>query len=187
MTRSFWSVFIPIPKKGSTKDCSNYQTIGLISHASKVLLKILHTSLQQYLKWEPLYVQPGFTKGRRTRDQIANICWTIEKTRELQKNIYFCFIDYAKATDRADHNKMWEILKEIGIPDHLTCLLRKLYMGQETTDRTLHWRTSCSKLGIEYNKAVYCHLLILLMCRVHHVKCKAGWVTSWNQDCWEKH
>ena len=91
----------------------------LISQASKVLLKILHTSLQQYLKWEPLYVQAGFTKGRRARDQIANICWTIEKTRELQKNIYFCFIDYTKATDCADHNKMWKILKEIGIPDHI--------------------------------------------------------------------
>ena len=147
MTRSFWSVFIPIPKKGSTKDCSNYQTIGLISHASKVLLKILHTSLQQYLKWEPLYVQPGFTKGRRTRDQIANICWTIEKTRELQKNIYFCFIDYAKATDRADHNKMWEILKEIGIPDHLTCLLRNLYAGQEATAKTLNGTTDWFRIA----------------------------------------
>ena len=120
------SVFIPIPKKGNAKECSNYYTIALISHASKVMLKILQARLQQYVNCELPDVQAGFRKGRGTRDQIANICWIIEKAREFQKNIYFCFIDYAKAFDCMDHNKLWKILKEMGIQDHLTCLLRNL-------------------------------------------------------------
>ena len=118
------SVFIQIPKKGSAKECSNYHTIALISHASKVMLKILQARLQQYVNHELLDIQAGFRKGRGTRDQIANISWIIEKARGFQKNIYFCFIDYAKAFDCVDHNKLWKILKEMGIPDHLTCLLR---------------------------------------------------------------
>jgi len=101
-----YAVFIPIPKKGNTKECSNYRTIALIAHASKVMLKILQARLQQYVNHELPDVQAGFRKGRGTRDQIANICWIIEKARELQKNIYFCFIDYAKALDYADHNKL---------------------------------------------------------------------------------
>ena len=117
------SVFIPIPKKGNAKDCSNYHTIAVISHANKVVLKILQTRLQQYVNHKLPDVQAGFRKGRRTRDQIANICWIIEKARVSQKNIYLCFIDYAKAFDCVDHHKLWKILKEIGIPDHLTCLL----------------------------------------------------------------
>ena len=100
------SVFIPIPKKGNAKECSNYRTIALISRASKVMLKILQARLQQYLNCEIPDVQAGFRKGRGTRDQIANICWIIEKAREFQKNIYFCFIDYAKASDCVDHNKL---------------------------------------------------------------------------------
>ena len=100
------SVFIPIPKKGNVKECSNYHTIALISHASKVMLKILQARLQQYVNRELPDVQAGFRKGRRTRDQIANIRWIIEKAREFQKNIYFCFIDYAKAFDCVDHNKL---------------------------------------------------------------------------------
>ena len=128
------SVFIPIPKKGNPKDCSNYRTIALISHASKVILKILQARLQQYVNWELPDVQASFRKGRGTRDQIASICWIIENAREFQKNIYFCFIDYTKAFDCVDHNKLWKILKEMGIPDHLTCLLRNLYAGQEATD-----------------------------------------------------
>ena len=127
------SVFIPIPKKGNAKECSNYRTIALISHASKVMLKILPTRLQQYMNHEFPDVQGGFKKGRGTRDQIANIRWIIEKARGFQKNIYFCFIDYAKAFDCVDHYKLWEILQEMGIPDHLTCLLRNLYAGQEAT------------------------------------------------------
>ena len=106
-------------------------TIALISHASKVILKILQARLQQYVNLELPDVQTGFRKGRGTRDQIANIHWIIEKAREFQKNIYFCFIDYAKAFDCVDHNKLWKILKEMGIPDHLTCLLRNLYAGKE--------------------------------------------------------
>ena len=98
------------------------------------MLKILQARLQQYVNHELLDVQAGFRKGRGTRDQIANICWIIEKARELQKNIYFYFIDYAKAFDCVDHNKLWKILKEVGSPDHLTCLLRNLYAGQEATN-----------------------------------------------------
>ena len=135
------SVFIPIPKKGNAKECSNYRTIALISHASKVMLKILQARLQQCMNHELLDVQAGFRKGRGTRDQIANICWIIEKAREFQKSIYFCFIDYAKAFDCTDHNKLWKILKEIGIPDHLTCLLRHLYAGKEAIVRTGHGKT----------------------------------------------
>ena len=100
------------------------------------MVKILHARLQQYVNCELPDVQAGFRKGRGTRDQIANIRWIIKKAREFQKNIYFCFIDYAKAFDCVDHNKLWLILKEMGIPDHLTCLLRNLYAGQEATVRT---------------------------------------------------
>ena len=104
-----------------------------------------------------LDVQAGFRKGRGIRDQIANICWIMEKAREFQKNIYFCFIDYAKAFDCVDHNKLWKILKEMGIPDHLTCLLRNLYAGQEATVRTGHGTTDWFQIGKEYLKAVYFH------------------------------
>ena len=110
------SVFIPIPKKGNAKNCSNYHTITRISHASKVMLKILQARIQQHVNRELPDVQAGFRKGRGTRDQIANICWIMEKAREFQKNIYFCFIDHAKAFDCVDHNKLWKILKEMGIP-----------------------------------------------------------------------
>ena len=125
------SVFIPIPKKGYAKECSNYHTIALISHSSKVILKILQARLQQYVNCELPDVQAGFRKSRGNRDQIANIHWVMEKTREFQKNIYFCFIDHAKAFDWVDHNKPWKILKEMEIPDDQTCLLRNLYVGQE--------------------------------------------------------
>ena len=101
-----WSVFIPIPKKGNAKECSNYHTIALISHASKTVLKILQARLQQYVNHELSDVQAGFRKGRGTRDQIANIRWIIKEAREFQKNIYICFIDYAKAFDCVDHNKL---------------------------------------------------------------------------------
>ena len=119
------SVFIPIPKKGSAKDCSNYRTVVLISHASKVMLKILQAKLQQYVNHELPNVQAGFRKGRGTRDQIANVCWIMEKTKEFQKSIYFCFIDYSKAFDSVDHNKLRKILKEMGIPDHLSEVSQK--------------------------------------------------------------
>ena len=132
------SVFIPIPKKGNTKECSNYHTIALISHASKVMLKFLQARLQQYMNHELPDVQAGFRKGRETRDQIDNICWIIKKAREFQKNIYFSFTDYAKAFDCVDHNELWKILQEMGRPDHLTCLPISLYADQEATFRTRH-------------------------------------------------
>ena len=135
------SVFIPIPKKGNAKECSNYRTIALISHANKVMLKIPQARLQQYVNCALPDVQAGFRKGRGTRDQLANICWIIEKAKMFSKNIYFCFIDYAKAFYCVDHNKLWTILKEMGIADHLTCLLRNLYADQEATVRTGHGTT----------------------------------------------
>ena len=141
------SVFIPILKKGNAKECSNYRTFALISHASKVMLKILQARLQQNVNRKLPDVQAGFRKGRGTRDQIANIRWIIEKAREFQENIYFCFIDYAKAFDCVDHSKLWKILREMGISDHLTCLLRNLYSGQEATVRTGHGRTDWFQIG----------------------------------------
>ena len=115
------------------------------------MLKILQARIQRYINRELPDVQAGFRRGRGTRDQIANICWVIEKAREFQKNIYFCFIDYAKAFDCVDHNKMWKILKEMRIPDHLICLPRNLYAGQEATVRTglvPNWERSTSGLYI---------------------------------------
>ena len=117
------SVFIPIPKKGNAKECSNYCTIAFISHTSKVMLKILQAKLQQYVNQELPDVQAGFRKGRGTRDQIANIRQITEKSTEFQKNIYFCFTDCAEAFNCVHYKKWWEILREMGIPDRLTCLL----------------------------------------------------------------
>ena len=148
------SVFFPGPKKGNAKECSNYHTIALISHASKVMLKILQARLQQYVNCELPDIQAGFRKGRGIRDQIA-IRWIIKKAREFQKNIYFCFTDYANALDCVDIDKLWKILKDMGIPDHLTCLLRKLVKKQQL-ELDMEQQTG-SKLGKEYIKAVYCH------------------------------
>ena len=135
------SVFIPIPKKGNAKECSNYHTIAFISHTSKVMLKILQDRLQPHMNCELPDVQDGFIKVRGTRDEIVNICWIIKKAKQFQKNICFCFIDYAKAFDCVDHNKLSKILNEMGIPDHLACLLRNIYAGQEATVRTRHGTT----------------------------------------------
>ena len=140
------SVFIPIPKRGNAKEYSHYRTIALISQQNKVMLKILQVRLQQYVNCELPDVQAGFTKGRGTRDQIACICWIIKKAREFQKNIYFCFIDYAKTFDCVDHKNMWKTLQEMGIPDHPTCLLRNLYAGQVATFRTGHGTTDRFKI-----------------------------------------
>ena len=125
------------------------------------MLKILQAGLQQYVNCELPDVQAGFRKGRGTRDQIANICWIMEKAREFQINIYFCFIDYAKAFDCVDHNKLWKILKEMGIPDHLTYLLRNLYVGQEAAVRTEHGTTDWFQIGKGVCQAAYCHLAYL--------------------------
>ena len=126
------------------------------------MLKILQARLQQYMNWELPDVQAGFRKGRGTRDQIADICWVIEKAREFQKNINFCFIDYAKAFDFVDHNKLWQILQEMGIPDHMTCLLRNLYAGQEATVRTRYGKMNWFKTG----KGV-CQGCILPLCFIN--------------------
>ena len=128
------------PKKGIAKECSNYRTFALILHASRVMFKILQARLQHYVNRELPDVQAGFRKGRGTRDQIANISGSSKKQESSKKTIYFCFIDYAKAFNCVDHNKLWKILKEMGIPDHLTCLLRNLYAGQEATGHgTTDW------------------------------------------------
>ena len=135
----------PIPKKGSAKECSNNHTTAFISHASKIMLKILQASLQQYVNQEFPEVQARFRKGRGTRDQIANIHWIIEKARDFQKDN--CFIDYAKAFDCVNHKKLWKIFQEVGIPDHLTSLLRNLYAAQETTVKTRRRTTDWFQIG----------------------------------------
>ena len=138
---SFQSLRKAMPKNVQT-------TVQLYSpHTSKVMFKMLQARLQRYVNRELPDVQAGFRKGRWTRDQIANICYIINKAREFQKNIYFCFIDYTKAFDCIDHNKLWKILKEMGIPDHLTCLLRNLYAGQEATVRTGHGTMDWFQIG----------------------------------------
>ena len=140
-------VFIPIPKKGNAKESSNYHTIALISHTIKVMLKILQARLQQYVNRELADVQAGFRKGRGTWDQIANICWIMEKARQFQKNIYFCFLDYAKAFNWVDYNQLWKILKQLGISDHLSCLLRHLYAFQadSLSSEPVWITTNCGK------------------------------------------
>ena len=133
-----------------------------LTHNSKVMLKILQARLQQYMNRELPYVQDGFRKGRGTRHQIAKICRIMEKAKEFQKNNYFCFIDYAKAFDSVDHNKLWKILREKAIPDLLTCLLRNQYAGQEATVRTGHGTTHWFQIRKEYIKVIYCHPAYLI-------------------------
>ena len=142
--------------------------IALISHTSKIMLKILQARLQQYMNQELPDVQAGFRKGRGTRDQIANICWIIEKAREFQKNIGF--IDYIKAFDCVDHDKLWNILQEMGIPDHLTCLFRNLYAGQEGTVRTGRETTDWFKSGKEVHQG--CILSIYYLTCMQSTSCK---------------
>ena len=131
----------PISKNGNAKECSNYHTVVIILHSSKIMLKILQDRLQQYMNWELPDVQGGFRKGRGIINQIANICWIIKKAREFQKNISFFFIDYTKDFDSVDHNKLWKRLKEMGGLDHHLCLLRNLYAGEDATVRTGHGTT----------------------------------------------
>ena len=141
------------------------------------MLKILQARLQQYMNRELPDVQGWFRKVRGPRDHIADILWIIKKAREFQKNIYFCFIVYAKAFDCVDHNKVWKILKEMWISDHLTCLLRNLYAGQEATVRTVHGTVDWFQIGKEYIKAVYCHPAYLTYMQN----------TSWEMLDWMKH
>ena len=148
-------------KKGEAKVWSNYHTVALISHTSKMMLKILQARLQQHVNCELADVQAGFRKGRGTRDQITNICWIIKKATEFQKNIFFCFINYAKAFDGMDHHHLWKILKEMGIPDHLTCLLRTcMHVRKQQLELDMEHQTD-AKSGKECIKATYCHLAYL--------------------------
>ena len=140
---------IPIPKKGSNKECANHQTVELISHASKVMLKILHARLQHYANQELPDVQTGFRKGRGTRDQIANIRWIIEKAREFQKDFYLCYIDYAKASDCVDHEKYGKLC--------LTCLLRNCIQVNKQQLEPCMEQLIGSRWGKEYDRAVCCH------------------------------
>ena len=139
------TAFIPTPKKGNAKECSNYRKIALISYASKGTHKILQARLQQYVNWELPDVHVRFRKDRGTKDQIASIHCITGKSRELKKKKKVCFIDYTKASDCMDHNELWKILKEVGILNHLICLLRSLYAGQEATVRIRH-RTDWCKI-----------------------------------------
>ena len=171
-----------IPKKGNAMECSNYCKTALISHASKVMLKILQARLQQYMNWELLDVQARLRKGRETKDQNGNICWITEIAREFQKEkkkkkIYFCFIDYTNACDGVDHNKLWKIIKEMRIPDDLTCLLRDLYAGQEATVRTGHGTTGWFQIG----KRV-CQGCISSRCYLTYMQS-----TSYEMPGWMKH
>ena len=148
------------------------------------MLKILQARLQQYMNQELPDVQAGFRRGRGIRAQTANICWIIELAKKFQKNIYFCFIDYAKAFDCVNHNKMWETVKEMRKPDYLSCLLRNLYAVQEATvrtgDGTIHW----FKIGKGVHQGCILSLCLFnLYAEYYHVKCQAGWSSNWNQDC----
>ena len=171
----------------SPKECSNYHTAALISHTSKEVLKILQARLQQYMNREVPDVEAGFRKGRGTRDLIANICWIIEKARELQKNIYFCFTDYANVFDYVDHNKLWEILKETGISDHLPCLLRNLSAGQEATVRTGHGTTDWFQIGKGVRQGCILSPCLFNLYAEYVMRNTDGRSTSWNQDCWEEY
>ena len=150
-------VFIPISKKCNAKECSIYHSIVFISHSSKIVIWIFQARLQQYMNWELPDVQARYRRGRGTRN--LSKCWIIEKARKFPQDIYFCFIDYAKAFDYVGHIKLWKILKETGIPDHFACLLRRLKKKKKKTESDKeHW--AVSKSGKEWVKAVYCHLLI---------------------------
>ena len=163
-----------MPKKGNAKECSNYSTIPFISHASKEMLKILQVRIQQFLNHELSYVAVRFRKGRGTKDQVAIICWIIEKTREFQKNIYSYFITYAKSLC-VNHINLWKILKDTGISDNLTCLLTSPYAGQEATVRTWHGTTDWFKIGEEYIQAVWCHPVYLTSAQSASYK-MSGWM-----------
>ena len=152
------------------------------------MLKIRQARLHQYVNRELPDVQVGFRKGRGTRDQIANIHWIIQKAREFQKNIYFCFIDFAKAFDFVDHNKLCKILKEVRIPDHLTCLLRNMYAGQEATIRTGHGTTDQIGKGVRQGCILSpCLFNFYAEYIMRNTGLEEAQKKCWKQDCWEKY
>ncbi|CAF0988117.1 unnamed protein product, partial [Didymodactylos carnosus] len=143
------SIFVPIPKKTNGKDCSNYRTVALISHASKIMLKVIQGRLQPYIERELPDVQAGFRRGRGTRDQITNLRWIMEKAREFQNEAFLCFIDYGKAFDCVGHTRLWNVLQEMGIPKHLVELIKNLYANQEATVKTEYGNTDWFNIGKE--------------------------------------
>ena len=171
------SLFIVIPKKDNVKESSNYHTFALISHTGQLMLKIFQARLQQYMNWELPDVQAVFRKGSGTRDQSAYIHWVIKKGREFQENIYFCFTGYTKAFDCIDHSKLWRILQDMEIPDHLTCLLRNLYAVLKQQLEPDMEQLTGSKLDKEYVKAVHCHPAYLTC--MQNTSCEmTGWMKS---------
>ena len=166
--------FHSIPKERQYQRMFKLLQIVLISHASKVMLKILQVRFQQCVYCELPDVLAGYRKGKGTRDRIAKMRWIIQKAREFQTNNYFCFIDYAKAFDGVDHNKLWKILNKMGIPDHLTCLLRNLYAVQEATFTTTHGTRLITNRKRSMLRLYIVTLFILLICRVYFVKCQAA-------------
>ena len=178
------------PKERQCQRLLNFCTIALISHASKVMLKILQARLQQYMNCELPNTQAGFRKGRGTRDQVANICWIIKRAREFQNSIYFCPIDYAKAFDCVNHNKLKNSWRDGNTrPPDLPLEKSVLQVRKQhlELDMEQQERQTCFKSGKEYVNTIYCHSAYLTYIRVYHVKCRAGWSTSCNQDCWEKY
>ena len=179
------SVFLPIPMKGNAKECSNYRTITLISHASKVMLNILQDRLHQYLNWEFPDVQAWFRKDRVTRNQIATSAGSLKKQESSRNTSTSASLT---AFDCVDHSKLWKLLKEIGIPDHLimppeksACRLRSNSLNWTWNNGLVpNWERSTLKLYIVT-------LLMVLLCRVPHAKCQAGWSTSWNPSCRQKY
>jgi len=162
-------VFTPIPKKGNVKECSNYHTIAFISHSSKVMLKILQARLQQYMNCELPMFKLDLEKAEEPEIKLP-IHWIVKKAREFQKNIYFCFIDYAKAFDCVDHNNLWKILPEVGIPDYLICLLRNMYAGQKATVRTGQGTTDWFQIGKGVRQG--CMLSPCLLTYMQSTSCK---------------
>ena len=158
-------------------ECSNCCTIALISHTSKAMLQILQTRIQWYMNFQMFKLD--LEKPEKPEIKLPTSAGSSKKQESSRKKIYFCFIDYVKAFDCVDHNKLWKILKEMGIPDHMTCLLRNLYGGQEATVRTGHGKTDRFQLG----KGVHQSCILYMQT----TSCWAGWSTSWNQDCWEKY
>ena len=176
--------FYSNPKEKECQIISHYHTITLILHASKIMLKILQARLQQCMNQGLLHVQPRFRKWRGTTDKIASTGWIMEKAREFQKSIYFCFIDYTKAFDCVDQNKLWKI-REMGITGHLTCLLRNLYAGQEATIRTGHGTMHWFKIGKGVHQGWILSPCLFNLCASWEMP--AGWNTNWSQDCQKKY